>query len=103
MATKNLSGHLPVVAAAVMTAMCATSAFAQTPTCTCSCFDGRPLQVCAGPSDGFICGPDICPPKPPAVPPTMSPVLPVPNDKVCKLEPVLNEATGSFEYRPVCK
>ena len=81
------------------------AARAQNATCTCTCFDGRPLQVCSNPNDAPICGPEVCPPKPSLVqpPPLQSPALQPPSEKVCKLEPILNESTGQNEVRMVCK
>jgi hypothetical protein len=91
-----------LAAAALMSgAACAQN----TPSCTCTCFDGRPLAVCGGGTqEGFVCTPDVCPPKPPATPiPQQQPSPPNPTDQVCKLVLGVNPANGQNEFRTVCK
>jgi hypothetical protein len=76
----------------------------QTPSCSCSCFDGRPLAVCGGPQDGFVCTADVCPPKPSITPlPQEPPSIPKPTDQVCKMVLGINPANGQNEFKTVCK
>ncbi len=66
--------------------------------CTCSCFDGRPVANCTTPGETTICTPDICPPKPPVLAP-----LPAQKPaKICKSDMVWNEKTRQWEYHQVC-
>jgi hypothetical protein len=85
--------------ALILAAVLACGSVRAQSTCTCTCFDGRPLGTCTNPGEVAICTPDICPPKPSVLHPLPPLAKPV---QACKNQVVWNELTKAYEYREVC-
>lgn len=72
--------------------------------CVCRCVNGEVQALCSSAIDiQPICAPQICPITPPSIAPIQQPRVPPIGTTNCRQAQVLNQRTGQYEWREVCR
>lgn len=72
--------------------------------CSCQCVGGNVVPICQNATDLVpICPAKICPLTPPSIAPLQNPSLPPLGTTNCQQQQVLNQATGRYEWRNLCR